>query len=51
MLPDLGKYALPVLSAYGSLIILIFGLIFASLRRAKKSRETLAQLEQNRKQK
>lgn len=51
MLPDLGKYALPVLSAYASLFVLIGGLILISLRSARKSKATLAQLEENRKPK
>ena len=48
MLPDLGKYAVPVLAAYASLAILLGGIILLSLRNAKKSKETLAQLEKNR---
>ena len=51
MLPDLGKYALPVLSAYASLIVLIVGLILVSLRSARKSKATLAKLEENRNEK
>ena len=51
MLPDLGKYAVPVLVAYASLIVLLGGLFWVSLRNAKKSRETLARLEENRKPK
>lgn len=51
MFPDLGKHAIPVLSAYASLIVLMGGLIITSMRNAKKSKETLARLEENRKQK
>jgi len=51
MLPDLGKYAVPVLAAYASMIVLIVGLVLVSLRNAKKSKETLARLEENRKAK
>ncbi len=51
MLPDLGKYAVPVLSAYASMIVLIVGLILLSLRNAKKSKATLARLEEKRKAK
>ncbi|HIP23030.1 MAG TPA: heme exporter protein CcmD [Rhodobacteraceae bacterium] len=51
MLPDLGKYAVPVLAAYASMIVLLGGLILISLRNAKKSKETLARLEANRKPK
>jgi len=51
MLPDLGKYAIPVLSAYAAMIVLLAGLIFISMRSAKKSKKTLARLEENRKPK
>ena len=47
MLPDLGKYALPVLSAYTATIVLLAGLIFAYLSSNKKSKETLEKLEDN----
>ena len=51
MLPDLGKYAVPVLAAYVSMIVLILGVVFLSLRTAKKSKDTLTRLEKNRKTK
>ncbi len=51
MFPDLGKYAVPVLAAYASMIVLIAGTVWVSLRSAKKSKETLARLEENRKKK
>ena len=51
MFPDLGKYAIPVLSAYASMVVLIAGLIWLSLRNAKKSKQTLARLEEKRKAK
>ncbi len=51
MLPDLGKYTLTVLSAYGAMLVLIVGLILVSLRSGRKSKETLAMLEQKRKAK
>ncbi len=51
MLPDLGKYALPVLAAYASMIILVVGLVLISLKRGSVSKKTLARLEQNRKAK
>ena len=51
MFPDLGNYAIPVLSAYASMVVLIAGLILLSLRNAKKSKQTLAQLEKDRKSK
>lgn len=49
MFPDLGKHALPVLSAYASMIILIGGIIILSLRSAGQSKKTLARLEEKRK--
>jgi len=49
MLPDLGKYAIPVLSAYGAMIVLLTGLILLSLTRAKQSKAILAELEKKRK--
>ncbi len=51
MLPDLGNYAIPVLSAYIAMLVLILGIVAISLRSAKKSRETLARLEEKRKTK
>jgi len=48
MLPDLGKYAVPVLAAYASMIVLIAGLILLSVRTANKSKKTLARLEEKR---
>ncbi len=51
MLPDLGKYAFPVLSAYAAMFILTIGVILTTLKRAKTSKETLAKLEQKQKAK
>jgi len=51
MLPDLGKYAFPVIAAYASMIILVAGLVLISLKRGSESKKTLARLEQNRKAK
>lgn len=48
MFPDLGKHLIPVLSAYGAMIVLIGGVIILSLNGAKKSKETLAELEKKR---
>ncbi len=48
MLPDLGKYAVEIFAAYASMIVLLVGLIWRSLRNAKKSKETLARLEKDR---
>lgn len=49
MLPDLGKYAVPVLAAYASMFILLAGLILITLKRGKESKDTLARLEEKRK--
>ncbi len=45
MIPDLGKYAIPVLSAYVVGILLILGLTWLSLRRSKRLRKELSELE------
>jgi heme exporter protein D len=45
MLPDLGKYAVPVLSAYGVSIALLLALVWLSLRQAARTREALRQAE------
>ncbi|MEP5732372.1 MAG: heme exporter protein CcmD [Sulfitobacter sp.] len=41
MMPDLGKYAVEVLSAYGASLTLLCVLIGMSLRRGKMARATL----------
>lgn len=45
MMPDLGKYADAVLSAYAVSLVLIALLIWASLRRARKIRAELDEVE------
>lgn len=45
-MPDLGKYATEVLSAYGVTLLLIAGLIWLSLRRGAKARAALKQVVQ-----
>lgn len=50
MMPELGKYAATVLSAYGVSIVLLLLLVGASLWRAKHVREQLEQVEQRMKQ-
>ncbi len=49
MMPDLGKYALPVLGAYGVAIVLILALTWLSLRRSSRLRKELSELERRRK--
>jgi len=46
MIPELGKYALAVLSSYGVTLILLGGLAGLSLGRARRVRAQLAKLEQ-----
>ena len=46
MIPDLGKYAVTVLSAYGVSLALLLALIWVSLRRARKVRHALEAVEQ-----
>ncbi len=46
MMPDLGKYADTVLSAYGISILLLLGLVMLSLRRGRKVREEMERTEQ-----
>ncbi len=44
-MPDLGKYASEVLSAYGVSLFLIGALVVVSLRRARKIKAQLDQIE------
>lgn len=44
-MPDLGKYAAEVLSAYGVSLLLIVGLLLLTLRRGAKARAALRQIE------
>lgn len=46
MMPDLGPYAGPVLSAYAVSIVLIAALIGLSLRRARITRDALRKVEE-----
>ncbi|MEL7212604.1 MAG: heme exporter protein CcmD [Pseudomonadota bacterium] len=48
-MPDLGTYAVPVLSAYGATGVIIALLIWASWRRGRKVRQELHALEGRRK--
>ncbi|NIZ13898.1 heme exporter protein CcmD [Phaeobacter sp. HF9A] len=45
-MPDLGKYADTVLSAYGLSALLLLGLLVMTLRRGAKVRAELAAVEQ-----
>jgi len=46
-MPDLGKYAAEVLSAYGISLALLGGLVWASVRASRKMRDALEQLEKH----
>ena len=48
MMPELGKYAGAVLSAYGVSILLIVGLVGLSIMRARRVRRTLDEVEARR---
>ena len=41
MIPDLGKYALPVLAAYGGSILLYVGLIALVIRKNRAAKRAL----------
>jgi heme exporter protein D len=45
MMPDLGKYAEAVLSAYGISVLLLAGLIWLSLNQSARARNKLAEEE------
>lgn len=45
MMPDLGKYATEVLSAYGVSLALIAGLLIVTLRVGARARATLRRIE------
>lgn len=48
-MPELGKYAATVLSAYGITLILVIGLVVQSWLRNNAARRKLAELEARRK--
>ena len=48
MMPDLGKYAVAVLSSYGVSFALIAGLVWMTLRRGRKVRDELREVEARR---
>ncbi|ARO14548.1 heme exporter protein CcmD [Ketogulonicigenium robustum] len=45
MFPDLGKYAVAVLSAYGVALAVLIGLVWLSITQDRKARKALKQLE------
>lgn len=45
MIPDLGKYAGPVLAAYGGSIALYLGLVFAVIRKNRLAKSALDKAE------
>lgn len=45
MIPDLGKYAVAVLSAYGVSLVLLAALAALSIRRARRVRRQLEEAE------
>jgi heme exporter protein D len=49
-MPDLGKYAVEVVSAYGASLLLLAVLLGFTLRRGRKARAELAQIETEAKQ-
>ncbi|QJF51546.1 heme exporter protein CcmD [Roseobacter ponti] len=49
MMPDLGKYADAVLSAYGASLVLLALLVFFTLRRGRKARAALDEVERGEK--
>ncbi len=46
MLPELGKYAAEVISAYGVSIAMLLALVVLTLRRGRRARATLRLAEQ-----
>lgn len=45
MMPDLGKYAASVLGSYGASLLLLAGLVWLSMRRARRVKADLEKLE------
>lgn len=48
-MPDLGKYATEVLSAYGVSLFLIIGFVWISIHQSRRVRAQLKQIEGDRK--
>ncbi len=49
MIPDLGKYAVAVLSSYGVSLVLLAVIVWASLRRSARIKRALDEIETRRK--
>ena len=47
-MPDLGKYAFEVLGSYGVTLLLLAAIVLVSLRRARKVRAVLDEVERRR---
>jgi hypothetical protein len=47
-MPDLGKYAVPILMAYGSTITILFYIFFISLYHSKKAKNDLEKIDKKR---
>jgi len=45
MMPDLGKYAVEVLSAYGASLVILAGIVLISLRRYGRVKAALERME------
>ena len=50
MIPELGKYAVPVLSAYAVSLAALGVIVWSTLRRARKTRAQLKDVEKRRAQ-
>jgi heme exporter protein D len=46
MMPDLGKYSVYVLGAYGATLFLMAGLVLLTLRRGRAARAALKRIEE-----
>jgi|TARA_B100000700_G_C14782061_1_gene731839 heme exporter protein D len=44
-MPDLGKYAIPVLTAYGSTILILLSVISFTIFKSRKTKKILENLE------
>jgi heme exporter protein D len=48
MMPDLGKYAFAVLNSYGVTVVLLLAIVAISVRRARKVKSALDEIEDRR---